>query len=101
MLKTLNKAGKVGKHLNIIRAKCNKLEANIKLNSEKLKIAQLSPYPLLCICLPDRRLPWWLRWQKPLPTMQEIWVRFLGWEDPLEKGKATHSSILAWRIHGL
>ena len=26
------------------------------------------------------------------------WVRFLGWEDPLEKGKATHSSILAWRI---
>ena len=29
---------------------------------------------------------------------QETWVRFLGWEDPLEKGKATHSSILAWRI---
>ena len=32
------------------------------------------------------------------PTMQETWVQFLGWEDPLEKGKATHSSILAWRI---
>ena len=32
------------------------------------------------------------------PTKQETWVRFLGWEDPLEKGKATHSSILAWRI---
>ena len=32
------------------------------------------------------------------PAMQETWVRFLGWEDPLEKGKATHSSILAWRI---
>ena len=32
------------------------------------------------------------------PTMQETWVRFLGREDPLEKGKATHSSILAWRI---
>ena len=31
------------------------------------------------------------------PAMQETWVRFLGWEDPLEKGKATHSSILAWR----
>ena len=30
--------------------------------------------------------------------MQETWVRFLGWEDPLEKGTATHSSILAWRI---
>ena len=32
------------------------------------------------------------------PTMQEIWVQSLGWEDPLEKGMATHSSILAWRI---
>ena len=32
------------------------------------------------------------------PAMWEIWVRSLGWEDPLEKGKATHSSILAWRI---
>ena len=31
-------------------------------------------------------------------AMQETWVRFLGWEDPLAKGKATHSSILAWRI---
>ena len=30
--------------------------------------------------------------------MQETWVRFLGWEDPLEKEMATHSSILAWRI---
>ena len=32
------------------------------------------------------------------PAMQETWVRSLGWEDPLEKGKATCSSILAWRI---
>ena len=32
------------------------------------------------------------------PAMWEIWVRSLGWEDPLEKGKATHLSILAWRI---
>ena len=31
-------------------------------------------------------------------AMQETWVLSLGWEDPLEKGKATHSSILAWRI---
>ena len=30
--------------------------------------------------------------------MQETWVWYLGWEDPLEKGKATHSSILTWRI---
>ena len=35
---------------------------------------------------------------KNLPAMQENWVRFLGWEDPLEKGIATHSSIIAWRI---
>jgi len=32
------------------------------------------------------------------PAMQETWGRSLGWEDPLEKGMATHSSILAWRI---
>ena len=35
---------------------------------------------------------------KNLPAMQETWVQSLGWEDPLEKEKATHSSILAWRI---
>jgi len=35
---------------------------------------------------------------KNLPIMWEIWVWFLGWEDPLEEGMATHSSILAWRI---
>ena len=33
-----------------------------------------------------------------LPAMQEAWVQSLGWEDPLEKGMATHSNILAWRI---
>ena len=35
---------------------------------------------------------------KNLPTVRETWVRCLGWEDHLERGKATHSSILAWRI---
>ena len=44
------------------------------------------------------RLPWWLRWVKNLPAMQEVSVQSLGWEDPLEKGVATSSSILAWRI---
>ena len=42
---------------------------------------------------------------KNLPAIHETWVQSLGWEDPLEKGKATHSSILAWRIpwtvHGI
>ena len=37
---------------------------------------------------------------KNLPTIQGTWVRSLGWEDTLEKEKATHSSILAWRIPG-
>ena len=32
------------------------------------------------------------------PAMQETWVQSLGWEDPLEEGMATHSTILAWRI---
>ena len=35
---------------------------------------------------------------KSLPAVQETWVQSLGWEDPLEKEMATHSSILAWRI---
>ena len=35
---------------------------------------------------------------KNLPAIQEAWVQSLSWEDPLEKGKATHSNILAWRI---
>ena len=35
---------------------------------------------------------------KNLPIVQETWVQSLGWEDPLEEGMATHSSILVWRI---
>ena len=35
---------------------------------------------------------------KHLPAMQETWFQSLGWEDPLEKEKATHSSTLAWKI---
>ena len=64
----------------------------------------------------SRRFPWWLRvlplWKtdyvkevslvaqtvKNLPATQETWVRALGWEDALEKGMATHFSVLAWRI---
>ena len=34
---------------------------------------------------------------KNLPAMQEIWVQSLGWKDALEKGMATHSSILTWK----
>ena len=35
---------------------------------------------------------------KTPPAIQKTWVRSLGWEDPLEEGMTTHSSILAWRI---
>ena len=49
--------------------------------------------------------PLWYSWAslvaqlvKNLPALWETWVRSPGWEDPSEKGKATHSSILAWRI---
>ena len=35
---------------------------------------------------------------KNLPAMRETWLQFLVWEDPLEEGMATHSSILAWKI---
>ena len=35
---------------------------------------------------------------KNMPAMWETWVQSLGWEDPLENGKANHSTILAWRI---
>ena len=47
---------------------------------------------------------WWCRGAsltqmvKNIPAMWETWVRSLGWEGPLEKEMATHSSVLAWRI---
>ena len=41
----------------------------------------------------------WASLVKNLPAVWEIWVRSLGWEDPLEKGKATHSSIMARIAH--
>ena len=46
------------------------------------------------------RLPCLAQMVKNLPAMQEMGIQSLGWEDPLEKGKATHSSVLAWRIPG-
>ena len=46
----------------------------------------------------EEGLPWWLRRSKNLPAMRETRVQSLDGEDPLEKGMATHSSILAWRI---
>ena len=45
-----------------------------------------------------RRLPWWLSGKRIFLPIWEMWVQSLGWEDPLEKEIATHSSILAWGI---
>ena len=48
--------------------------------------------------IPNLGPPWWLRWLKNPPAVRETWMWSPSWEDPLEKGMATHSSILAWRI---
>ena len=53
---------------------------------------------LVYILLSSQGLLWVAQLVTNLPAMPETWVWFLGWEDPLEKGMATHSSILAWRI---
>ena len=46
----------------------------------------------------DLKRCYWLAKHSISLQMRETWIRSLGWEDPLEKGTATHSSILAWRI---
>ena len=52
--------------------------------------------------VPSKRLPDWasllVQMIKNLSAVQETWVQFLGWEDPLEMGVANHTIILAWRI---
>ena len=50
------------------------------------------------MCLPVNRASLVAQTVKNLPAVRMTWIRSLGWEDPLEKGMATHSSILAWRI---
>ena len=83
---------------------------------EEEQVKTLLPPPVLqrslwtsCVCHPNPDAPFGhlcvFAWAplvaqsvKNLPAVQETWVRSLGWEDPLEEGMATHSSILAWRI---
>ena len=52
----------------------------------------------LCIYCYYLGVPFVTQLIKNLPAIQETQVPSLGWEDPLEKGKATHSSVLAWRV---
>ena len=71
---------------------CNKdevvgiLKDYCQLKEKKTQVNEFSPFAAQLVKNP--------------PAMQETWVRSLGWEDPLEKGNATHSSILACRIPG-
>ena len=53
---------------------------------------------LKCLSLSKKRASLVAQLVKNLPTMWETWVRFLGWEDPLEREMATHSSTIAWKI---
>ena len=55
-------------------------------------------YPTLLIVYVTSWAPLIDELVKSPPAMQETWVQSLGWKDPLDKGKATHSGILAWKI---
>ena len=85
------------------------------LSPEKqLSARQLCVWPQPAATLPgpcsarlasdDVRMPLTVTWALPVaqmvknPAMRETWIQSLGWEEHLEKGMATHSSILAWRI---
>ena len=65
-------------------------DPGIKPESPALEADSLPRKPLILYGFPGSSAG------KESPTVQETWVRSLGWDDPLEKGKATHSSILAW-----
>ena len=70
---------------------------NHQSDSDKAKI-WTNVFSLITYKERDKRSSLIAQLVKNLPAMWETWVRSLGREDPLEKGKATYSSILAWRI---
>ena len=80
-------------HVN--RSICSRLPPSLSVASTT--VIQAVDYR--CRLLVVIGLPLVAQLVKNLPAMGETWVWSLGWEDPLEKEKATHSSILAWRIH--
>ena len=63
-----------------------------------MKVVRISSHCDICYNIDEPWASLVAQLVKNLPAMREIWVRTLGWEDSLEKGKAIHSSILAWRI---
>ena len=98
------------------RARCVQASLCPLLSPEKrLSARQLCVWPRPAATLPgpcsarqapdDVRMRLTVTWALPVaqmvknpPAMRETWIQSLGWEEPLEKGMATHSSILAWRI---
>ena len=53
---------------------------------------------IIGLVIGEKKISQVAQWVKNLPEVQEMWVRFLGWKDPLEENTPTHSNILAWRI---
>ena len=71
--------------------------------SPSISLRDLGVWKIVCVCEQDTHIHTNIitsvaQTVKTLPAMQETHVRSLGHEDPVEKGMATHSSILAWRI---
>ena len=73
-------------------------QSNSKICTPCYGINDTTSYVYFFLCLAKLWASLVAQLVKNLPAMWETWVRSLGWEDPLDKGKATHSSILAWRI---
>ena len=82
---------KLEKRLNTLRRYMEDIKIQIKLLRVKTKKSEIKNTL-------DKRLPWQFSEYRIQLLMQESWVLSLGWEDPLEKEMATHSSILAWEI---
>ena len=77
-----------------LRSNCLPDSVSLKVIYYSVLHAQISEW----ICIVSESASLVAQLVKNLPVMWETWVWSLGWEDPLEKGKTTHSSILAWRI---
>ena len=76
-----------------------------KFYRSSIKICEFSAFSflssllfLMCSIGPGRETSLVAQMVEHLPTIWETWVRFLGWEDPLEKEMATHSRTIAWKI---
>ena len=63
----------------------------------ELTLPCLMPFKVLLLIIQVTRFPS-CSVVKNLPAVQEMWVQSLGWDDPLEEGMASHSTVLAWRI---